>query len=91
MSPSRPRGRLYYRPIMMAQRAATKLHTFVYQATNGKVGGRLLGAPVLLLTTTIEQSKVRLGKLGKPLIKSIKEFIEDDMTSYAAALSFWVF
>jgi deazaflavin-dependent oxidoreductase (nitroreductase family) len=56
MSPSRPRGRLYYRPIMVAQRAATKLHTFVYQATNGKVGGRLLGAPVLLLTTTGRKS-----------------------------------
>ena len=41
--------------------------------------------------STIEQSRVRLGKLGKPLIKPIKEFIEDDMASYAAALSFWVF
>src|ERR671913_223112 len=41
--------------------------------------------------STIEQSKVRLGKLGKRLIKPIKEFIEDDMASYAAALSFWVF
>jgi membrane protein len=29
--------------------------------------------------------------LGKRLIKPIKEFIEDDMASYAAALSFWVF
>ena len=25
------------------------------------------------------------------MIKPIKEFIEDDMASYAAALSFWVF
>ena len=41
--------------------------------------------------STMEQSRVRLGKLGKPLIKPIKEFIEDDMASYAAALSFWVF
>ena len=41
--------------------------------------------------STIGQSKVRLGKLGKRLIKPIKEFIEDDMASYAAALSFWVF
>ena len=41
--------------------------------------------------STIEQSKVRLGKLGKRLINPIKEFIEDDMASYTAALSFWVF
>src|ERR687889_419654 len=41
--------------------------------------------------STIEQSKVKLGKLDKRLIKPIKEFIEDDMASYAAALSFWVF
>src|SRR5215218_1989094 len=41
--------------------------------------------------STIEQRKVKLSKLGKRLTKPIKEFIEDDMASYAAALSFWVF
>src|ERR671911_265418 len=41
--------------------------------------------------STIGQSKVKLGKLDKRLIEPIKEFIEDDMASYAAALSFWVF
>jgi deazaflavin-dependent oxidoreductase (nitroreductase family) len=37
---------------MVAQRAATKLHSFVYHATNGRVGGRIAGGRVLLLTTT---------------------------------------
>jgi F420H(2)-dependent quinone reductase len=40
----------------MAQRAATKLHSFVYRATNGRLGGRLAGGPVLLLTTTGRRS-----------------------------------
>jgi deazaflavin-dependent oxidoreductase (nitroreductase family) len=31
---------------------ATKLHTFVYRVTGGRLGGRMVGAPVLLLTTT---------------------------------------
>jgi deazaflavin-dependent oxidoreductase (nitroreductase family) len=37
---------------MVAQRAATKLHSFVYHTTNGRVGGRMAGGRVLLLTTT---------------------------------------
>jgi F420H(2)-dependent quinone reductase len=37
---------------MVAQRAAAKLHSFVYHATNGRVGGRMAGGRVLLLTTT---------------------------------------
>lgn len=41
--------------------------------------------------STIRQRKVRLGELGKLLIKPIRKFVEDDMSSYAAALSFWVF
>jgi deazaflavin-dependent oxidoreductase (nitroreductase family) len=51
-----PRGRPYFRFIVAAQRAATKLHTFVYRATNGWLGGRIVGAPVLLLTTTGRRS-----------------------------------
>ncbi len=47
-----PRGRPYSWPIMAAQRAATRLHSFVYRATGGKVGGQLVGSPVLLLVTT---------------------------------------
>jgi deazaflavin-dependent oxidoreductase (nitroreductase family) len=35
-----------------AQRVATKLHMFVYRVTGGRLGGRMVGAPVLLLTTT---------------------------------------
>jgi deazaflavin-dependent oxidoreductase (nitroreductase family) len=38
------------------QRAATRLHSFVYRATNGKIGGRMLGSPVLLLITTGRKS-----------------------------------
>ena len=37
------------------------------------------------------QSKVGLDELGKRLIKPFKEFIEDDMATYAAALSYQVF
>ena len=37
---------------MAAQRVATKLHMFVYRVTGGRLGGRMVGAPVLLLTTT---------------------------------------
>ncbi|HKH75515.1 MAG TPA: hypothetical protein VKA51_01000 [Rubrobacteraceae bacterium] len=47
----KPRGRPYNRPIVAAQRFARRLHSSVYRATGGKVGGRLLGSPVLLLTT----------------------------------------
>ena len=47
-----PRGRPYSRPIVAAQRVATKLHTYIYRATGGRLGGRMVGAPVLLLTTT---------------------------------------
>ncbi len=52
----KPRGRPYNRPIVAAQRFATWLHSSVYRATGGKVGGRLLGSPVLLLTTTGRKS-----------------------------------
>ena len=52
----KPRGRPYSRPIVAAQRFATRLHSSVYRATDGKVGGRLLGSPVLLLTTTGRKS-----------------------------------
>lgn len=53
---AKPRGRFYTRPIQAAQRAATSLHSFLYRATNGRVGGRLAGGPVLLLTTTGRKS-----------------------------------
>ncbi len=47
-----PRGRPYNRPIAAAQKSATKLHTALFRATDGRVGGRLLGSPVLLLVST---------------------------------------
>ena len=45
------RGRPYTRPIVALQRAATRFHTRLYRATRGRVGGRLAGGPVMLLTT----------------------------------------
>lgn len=46
------RGRPYNAAIAAVQKWATKLHTSLYRATGGRVGGRLLGCPVLLLVTT---------------------------------------
>ena len=56
MTTARPRGRPYGGAITVVQRAATKLHSFVYRTTNGRVGGRIAGGPVLLLTTTGRKS-----------------------------------
>ncbi len=53
---TKPRGRPYSRPVVVFQRAATRLHSFVYRATNGRIGGRMLGSPVLLLITTGRKS-----------------------------------
>lgn len=44
-------GRRYNAAIAGAQRWATGLHSAVFRATNGAVGGRMLGSPVLLLVT----------------------------------------
>ncbi len=35
------------------------MHSFVYHATGGRVGGRLASGPVLLLTTTVRKSSER--------------------------------
>ncbi len=58
-APRRPRGRPYNRVIAAAQKWVTRLHSSVYRATDGRVAGRLLGSPVLLLTTRGRRS-------GKP-------------------------
>ena len=55
-TPEGPRGRPYNRAIALAQKWATRLHSSLYRATGGKVAGRLLGRPVLLLTTTGRKS-----------------------------------
>ena len=47
-----PRGRPYNRPIAAVQKSATRLHTALLRATDGRVGGRMLGSPVLLLVST---------------------------------------
>lgn len=56
MATAKPRGRPYGGVITAAQRAATRLHSVVYRATNGRVGGSIAGGPVLLLTTTGRKS-----------------------------------
>lgn len=45
------RGRLYTPAVVAAQRWATRLHSSAYRASGGRVGGRFLGCPVLLLVT----------------------------------------
>jgi deazaflavin-dependent oxidoreductase (nitroreductase family) len=56
MATARPRGRPYGKALVAVQRAATKLHSFVYRITDGRVGGSIAGEPVLLLTTTGRKS-----------------------------------
>jgi deazaflavin-dependent oxidoreductase (nitroreductase family) len=46
------RGRPYGRAVATAQKWATKLHASLFRATAGRVGGRIVGSPVLLLNTT---------------------------------------
>jgi hypothetical protein len=45
------RGRPYGRAVATAQKWATKLHASLFRATAGRVGGRIVGSPVLLLNT----------------------------------------
>jgi len=46
------RGRPYNGTIAAVQKWATKLHAAVYRATGGRIGGRMVSSPVLLLITT---------------------------------------
>jgi deazaflavin-dependent oxidoreductase (nitroreductase family) len=50
------RGRPYNAAIAAPQKWATKIHASLFRATGGKVGGRLVGSPVLLLVTTGRKS-----------------------------------
>ena len=50
------RGRAYTPAIAAAQKWVTKLHVAAYRATKGKIGGRLMSSPVLLLLTTGRKS-----------------------------------
>ena len=43
----------------MLQRLFVGLHVAIYRGTHGKIGGRMRGAPVLLLTTRGKQSGKR--------------------------------
>ncbi|CAN5594285.1 MAG: nitroreductase family deazaflavin-dependent oxidoreductase [Rubrobacter sp.] len=53
------RGRPYNTAIATPQKWAAKLHASLFRATNGKVGGRMVGSPVLLLVTTGRKSGLR--------------------------------
>jgi len=50
------RGRPYNAAIAAPQKWATKLHTALFRATDGRIGGRLVGSPVLLLVATGRKS-----------------------------------
>ena len=53
------RGRPYNAAIAGAQKWAAKLHASVFRATGGRIGGRMVGSPVLLLVTTGRKSGQR--------------------------------
>lgn len=53
------RGRPYNAAIAAPQKWAAKLHASLFRATGGKVGGRLVGSPVLLLVATGRKSGLR--------------------------------
>jgi deazaflavin-dependent oxidoreductase (nitroreductase family) len=53
------RGRPYNAATAAAQKWAAKLHASVFRATNGRIGGRMVGSPVLLLVTTGRKSDQR--------------------------------
>ena len=44
-------GRPYNKTIAAAQKWVAKLHVAAYRATGGRIGGRLMNSPVLLLLT----------------------------------------
>ena len=50
------RGRPYNAVIAGVQKWAAKLHASVFRATGGRVGGRMVGSPVLLLVSTGRKS-----------------------------------
>lgn len=53
-------------------------HRIVYRATGGRIGGRMFGAPVLLLTTTGRRT-------GKPRTTPLMYRIEQDALVLAAS------
>lgn len=46
------RGRPYPRIVAQAQRVLAGLHSGLYRASGGRLGGRIVGSPVLVLVTT---------------------------------------
>jgi F420H(2)-dependent quinone reductase len=51
-SPDRSNPRRSSRIAVLMQRCITSVHTALYRLSGGKIGGRMLNNPVLLLTTT---------------------------------------
>jgi deazaflavin-dependent oxidoreductase (nitroreductase family) len=50
------RGRPYSRISAQAQRVLAGLHALIYRASGGRLGGRIVGGPVLVLVTTGRRS-----------------------------------
>ncbi len=53
------RGRPYNAAIAAPQKLAAKIHASLFRATDGRIGGRLVGSPVLLLVTTGRKTGLR--------------------------------
>src|SRR5437764_7586549 len=51
-----PAGRRRSKLAAALQNAVTKVHSVLYRSSNGVIGGRIAGSPVLLLTTTGRRS-----------------------------------
>ena len=51
-----PAGRRPSKLAAALQNAVTRIHSVLYRASNGVIGGRIANSPVLLLTTTGRQS-----------------------------------
>lgn len=50
------RGRPYSRISAQAQRVLAGLHALIYRTSGGRLGGRIVGSPVLVLVTTGRRS-----------------------------------
>src|SRR5947207_8498767 len=55
-TPNQPAGRRPSKLAAALQNAVTWIHRVLYRSSNGVIGGRIAGSPVLLLTTTGRRS-----------------------------------
>jgi hypothetical protein len=80
------RGRPYNLAIAKAQKWAAKLHAAVYRATGGRIGGRMMNSPVLLLLT-VWCSSCGIAVLSLPLAKTFLELSAKMTKSFSASLA----